>query len=106
MSAISMMNQTITVYQRSSYDGEGREVVGNGTTVRARVQPKTKNVFSQNSQLLTVEIVAYVPPDTSIVVDDRVGYGSQFYKVHTAYPTPNGDGNVEFIKVELLKWQT
>lgn len=105
MSSLSLMNQSISVYQRSSYDSHGREVVGSATTVVARIQQKTRNVFMANRELVTILATAYVPPGTTVSIDDKVSFASQTMKVFSKYEVPDGSGNVDHIKLELIRWQ-
>lgn len=106
MSLNGLLNQTIVVYGKTSYNAYGREVVsGSATSVKARFQPQTKTRLLPNGAVLTIDAVAYVPANTTINVDDRVDVGTTRYKVLAKYPTPDGQGNTNHIKIELIKWQ-
>jgi hypothetical protein len=110
MTATGLMNQTMVIYNRTSYGADGREVYDVGTTVRCRFQQKTKNVFSpkglpNNGGLLTINGVAYVPATTTVSIDDKVTFSSENYKVYSKYSVPGRNGQTAYVKLELLKWQ-
>ncbi len=99
------MNQTVEMYPLSSYDGQGREQLGQGVTLRCRAQAMSKNIMGPNNQLITIALVLYVPPNSAVELDYKALYLGEYYKVLRKYPTPNGEGTIEFIKVECTKWQ-
>lgn len=105
MSVHSLMNQTITLYNKSSYNEYGREVVGTGSEVCARVQETTKRKLLDNGNLITINAICYVPTDTSVSTDDRVDYSGNKFKVFGKYSAVDGGGNVNHIKLELVKWR-
>ena len=104
MSVTDFFNQTITLYNKSSYDKFGKMVVGSGTSVDARVQEDTKNIVLTNGQIITIIATVYVGSSTTVSVNDMVTYDSTNYKVYTKYKTVDGDGTVNHIKLELIKW--
>ena len=106
MSLAGLLNQSIVIYTKSSYNSQGREVLGGVNTVRARVQPKSKNVMSPTGAILTIAAIAYVLPNTTVSVDDKVTYDSSAYKVYSKYPVADGQGTINHIKLELIRWQT
>ena len=101
-----LLNQTITIYGKTSYTAQGREVVGAGTSIQARFQAKQKNVMSPTGAIITIAATAYVAADTVVAIDDRVIYDSQTYKVYSKYKVADGQGNINHIKLDLLLWQT
>lgn len=104
MSFLGLLNQTLTVYNKTSYNEMGREVVGSGTSVSARVQQTTKRTLLPNGNLQVIDIVAYVPSDTTIATDDRVDYSGNKFKVFNKYEAVDS-GAVHHIKLELIKWK-
>lgn len=106
MSVLSLLNQTIVVYPKSSYSAQGREIVGGATNVRARVQAKNKNVMTPTGAILTIEAVVYILPTASVNVEDKVTYSGQTYKVYSKYPAVDGQGETNHYKLELIRWQT
>ena len=105
MSIGNLLSQTITIYNKSSYDEFGRLVLGAGIDINARVQPKSTRRLLPNGDVLTIDALTYVPADTTVNTDDKIVYGNDTYKVYGKYPTPDGKGNTAFIRLELLKWQ-
>ena len=104
MSVTDFFNQTITLYNRSSYDKYGKLVVGSGSSVSARVQEDTKNVVLTNGQVITILATAYVNASTTVSANDKVTYSSVDYKVYRKYKTVDGAGDANHIKLELIKW--
>lgn len=101
-----LFNQTLTIYNKTSYDQYGREVVGSGTDVQGRLIIKTLSRLLPNGQTVQIEAIAYVPTGTTVNANDRVTYGSDNYKVHGKYAPVDRNGNINHIKIELAKWQT
>lgn len=106
MSVGNLLNQSILIYNKASYDAYGRRSVSDGTTVNARFQAKQTRKLMPNGDVLAVDAIAYVPASTTVSTDDKVTYDSVDYKVLNLYKTPNGKGNTHFIKLELVKWLT
>lgn len=104
MSLQSLLNQTITIYAKSSYNEEGREVVGDGTSIKCRFQQTTKRRLLPNGSLQTIDAVVYVPGSTSINTDDKVSFGGVNYKVFGKYAAIDGIGQTNHLKLELIKW--
>jgi len=101
-----LLNQTIIIYGKSSYNSQGREVVGSGVSVKARFQAKQKNIMLPTGATITISAIAYVASTISANIDDKVTYDSQTYKVFAKYKVPDSKGNTNHIKLDLLKWQT
>ena len=99
-----LLNQTITIYAKSSYNSEGREVVGAGSSIKCRFQQTTKRKLMPNGNLQTIDAIVYVPGDTSINTDDKVAFNSVNYKVFGKYAAVDGAGETNHIKLELIKW--
>lgn len=105
MSLIGLLNQTISIAGKSSYNSEGREIVGSGTSVKCRFQQTTKRRLMPNGNLQTIDAIVYVPGTTTVTTDDKVTYAAVTYKVFSIYAAINGQGNVDHYKLELIKWQ-
>jgi hypothetical protein len=105
MSLKGLFRQTLTLYNQSSYDEYGNEVVGNGTTLRGRFQATTKQKLLPNGTLKNILAIAYVPSDTDVEIDDKITYDSVNYKVFGRYEAIDGNGKINHIKLELVKWQ-
>lgn len=105
MSIYGLLNQTLIIYGKSSYDEYGRPQVGSGTSIKARVQAKTTRKILANGDIVTIDAIAYVPQDTSVNTDDKVSFDSNTYKVFGKYPVADRVGDTHHIKLELMKWQ-
>jgi hypothetical protein len=99
------MNQTITITTRTGYNAYGREIVGTATSVQSRFQRNTKQKLLPNGSLITIEAVVYVPPDTTVAIDDKVSYSDTDYKVYGIYSAIDGTGDTNHLKLELTKWK-
>lgn len=106
MSLLGLLNQTITIYAKSSYNTEGREVMGSGTSIKCRFQQTTKRKLLPNGNLQTIDAIVYVPSTTSINTDDKVTFGSTNYKVFGKYAAIDGKGQTNHLKLELIRWLT
>lgn len=105
MTYASLLNQTGTLYPKAIYNKMGRVQTSTGVSVRCRFQQKTVRKLMANGQVLTIEAIAYLPADSTVATDDRFDYGSSKFKVVSKYEGVGGSGNVENIKIELIKWQ-
>jgi len=105
MKPTNFFNQSITLYSKSSYNRYGREVIGTGTSYKARVQLTNKSRLLLNGQVQVIDAIAYVQPDLTVAVNDRIDVGSNKYKVQGIYTAVDGQGNTNHIKLELIKWQ-
>lgn len=106
MSIAGLLNQTIVIYGKTSYNAQGREVVGSGVSVPARVQMTNKNVMGPNGAILTIAAKVDVGPNTTVNVDDKVTYAGQNFKVYTVYPVPGRLGTTHHKLLDLIRWQT
>ena len=104
MGLLGLLNQKITLYAKSSYNSEGREVVGAGSSIKCRFQRTTKRSLLPNGSLQTIDAIVYVPPGTTIATDDKVSFSSVDYKVFGKYDAVDGQGDINHIKLELIKW--
>ena len=103
MSLPQLLNQTITIYSKSSYDAQGREVLGSGETIKARFQRVTKSRFLPNQQVVTIDGIAYLDGEADVNVNDKVTYSGENYKVHGKSIAVDGQGNFHHTKIELIK---
>ena len=111
MAATDLFNQTITLYNRTSYASDGRLVASSGSNIKARVQFSNKQRYQYNGvgtgnvSVITIDLIAYISSNNTVNVDDRVSYDSTDYKIAGIYKTVDGAGNVNHIKLELVKWK-
>ncbi len=105
MSINGLLNQQITISSKTGYNAYGRETVSTETTIQARFQKRTKQKLLPNGSVITIEAICYVPPDTTVVVDDKISYGDVDYKVFGIYQAVDGSGDTNHLKLELVKWK-
>lgn len=105
MAVTDLLNQTITLYTRSSYNKYGKLVVGSGTSYKARFQRHTKDILSATGEVIHIEAIVYVAPSVTVNVNDKVTFSGTDYKVFTKYDAVDGSGTTNHIKLELIKWQ-
>lgn len=105
MSVTSLMNQSLTLYPKASYDRYGREVVGSGSSVICRFQATTKTKLLANGEIAQIEGIVYVPSTTTVEIDDKVTFNSKDFKVFGKYTAVDGDGVTNHIRLELIQWK-
>lgn len=105
MSIEGLMNQSLTLYPKTGYGGDGREISGSSTTVQCRAQMKTKRVLLPDGSTVTIDGVLYVPASTVVDTDYKAVLSGVNYKVLAKYPVPGGDGQTHHIKLEVVKWE-
>jgi hypothetical protein len=104
MSFESLLNQTITIYNKASTDKWGRKTVGSGTSVSARLKEATDTFLLPNGEVQIVDGVAYVDAGTTVSVDDKISYNSIDYRVLKKEVQVDGAGTNHHIKLILIKW--
>ena len=105
MSLSGLLNQTATLYNKSSYSADGRENLGSGSSIRVRLQPKAKRVLMPDGSVLTIDAIAFAKASETINTDDKITYNSITYKVVDAYPVPGMNGQTHHQELRLQKWQ-
>lgn len=105
MTIAGLMNQSVTLYNRSGRGGDGRPTFGSGNTISARLQPKTKRKLMANGDVLTIDAMAFIAADVTIASDDKITAGGVTYRVVEVYPVPGGNGATHHKEVNLVKWQ-
>ena len=105
MGISGLLNQTATLYNRSSYGADGREAFGTGSTVRIRMQPKGKRMLMPDGSIYTIDAIAFVRPDEVLSTDDKIVYNNVTYKVVDIYLVPGRNGITNHQELKLIKWQ-
>lgn len=105
MSLTGLLNQTITLYSKTSYNKFGREVVGTGVDYYARVQLVTKSRLLPNGQTVLINLIVYIKPSVTVNINDKVTYDSVDYKVFGVSKPVDGTGTLHHTKLELTRWQ-
>ncbi|MBU1110785.1 hypothetical protein KKB83_04155 [Patescibacteria group bacterium] len=104
MNPVGFFNQTITVATKTANNRYGRATFGTGTDQNARFQKKNKEKLLPNGQLVTIEAIVYCKGSLSININDKITYGSDNYKVYSKSEAIDGEGNINHLKLELIKW--
>ncbi len=109
MSLNSLMRQIITLYNRSGFDRYGKETVGSGSSVKARVQVVSKPRFhfsadGSNAVQYVITAIIYIPSTTTVNEGDKITHGALDYRVHGITLSTDGRGNTAFKKLECTKW--
>lgn len=105
MTLAGLLNQSVTLYSKASYNAEGREVMGSGVSVSARAQETTKRKLLPNGSQIEISLILYVEPSTTVSTDDKVTYNGNNYKVFSKYNAVDEFGAVNHIKLECIKWR-
>lgn len=103
MALPNLLNQTVSVYPRASYDSYGREVLGSAVSYKARVQEVTKTIQQPNGQIIAVDAIAYLNANPTISINDKVSFNSTTYKVVGKSTAIDGQGNTNHVKLMLAK---
>lgn len=104
MNPNSLMKQTGIITIKSSNDQYGREQIASSTTVSCRAQLQTKTRFLGNGETLVIDGVVYLPAGTTVNLNDKFTFSGVSYKVHSKYSPVDGNGSVNHIKIEIIKW--
>lgn len=99
------MNQTVTLYSKSSYNRYGREQVGSGTDYKCRAEEVSKARLTPTGEQVMINLILYMDSTVSVSIDDRATYNSEEYKVFSVKKPIDGSGNTHHLKLELIKWQ-
>ena len=99
-----LLNQTISLYTKTSLDAYGRKQVGSAVSHVARVQETTKAILLPNGETVNIVAIVYLKPDVSVSNGDKIGYGGNFYKIFSK-DTVIGQSVSHHIKLHLTKWQ-
>lgn len=98
------MNQSGTISTKTGNDQYGRNQFSTTVTVSCRLQLQTKTRFLPNGQTLIIDGIVYLPANTTVEINDKFTYAGVVYKIHSKYSPIDGEGNVNHIKVEIIKW--
>lgn len=105
MSLSGLLNQTVTIYPKSSYNKYGREVVSSGAENCARVQEVSKSKLLPNGQTINIDLIVYLKNNVTVSINDKLDYLGTKYKVFSFSKPVDGSGQLHHIKIECIKWQ-
>ena len=101
-----LLNQVVNIYPLVRFDEYGKEVEGTPVQYKARFQRVSKTKMLPTGQLTTIDGIVYIAGDPDVDLNYRVNYGTDRYKVFSKTTQIDGQGNVDHIKLELIKWLT
>lgn len=106
MSKIShLLNQNMTVYNKTTNNRYGRENHGAGTTAKCRFQEKDITKLMPNGDSITLSGLIFAEPDLTISNNDRVTYNSVDYRVHAVAKSAGFTGAIDHLEIEVSLWQ-
>ena len=97
-------NQTITVASKTGNNRYARATFGTGADNNARFQIYNKTKLLPNGQVVMIEAIVYCKGTLDLSINDKVTYGSDNYKVYGKREAIDGEGNINHLKLELIKW--
>lgn len=106
MSFSSLLNQTISIYNKTGLDVTGREVTSAATSVKANFQRSNKNIMLPNGTVVQIEALIFVKPSVTVNNGDRVSYSGVDYKVVGKHHRIGRTGAVHHLELDVIKWQT
>lgn len=101
----ALLNQTITVYNKSSLDKFGRESFGSGSSVKARMEVSRKSRLLPTGDTMTIDAKCFLSSAATVSRGDKVSYDSVDYKVTDIHKAIGGNGAVHHLELELQKWE-
>ena len=104
MTIAGLLNQTITIYNKTGFDSFGKPNLSSGVSARARVQQVTKQRVLPNNVVVTIYAIMYVGPSVTVNVDDRITHGGVDYKVFSRNVQVDDRGATNHYKLECTKW--
>lgn len=105
MTPVGFFNQSITVSSKTGNNRYARATFGEGDENNARFQIKNKSRLLPNGQVVMIEAIMYCKGDLNININDKVVYGTNNYKVYSKSEAIDGEGNINHLKLEVVKWQ-
>ena len=105
MSFQSLLNQSITISNKSGYDRYGKETTTGNTVVSARVEVKNQVKLLGNGETYVVNAIAFLPSTTTVNIDDKISYNGVDYKVLNKELVKQANGTTHHLELELRLWQ-
>lgn len=105
MSLNGLLRQLVSIYNESSLDKHGRQTFGDATMEYARMQVGRKTRLLPNSEVMLIDAVCFLLPNTVATRGSKVNYDSVDYKVMEIAKVIGGTGTIHHMEAELQKWQ-
>lgn len=106
MSIKSLLNQSLTLYNRSGYGSDGEPTFSSGVATACRFEAKTKRILLPDGSVLTIDAEIWVGPDVTVSTNDKANYDSNDYKVVDIAKVVDETGNTHHQELRLVKWPT
>jgi len=95
---VDLLDQTVTVANKTGRNSEGQPTYGAGTQVNARVQETSKRFMKGNGMEVQARLMIFLPSTATVDTDDKITYESNDYYVIEKRTRRNGDGSVHHIE--------
>lgn len=96
------LNQTITLYRKSSKNKYGEESFGAAATHKARFQERYKLIDLPNGEKIETDASVWLLPSVAIDKEDKISYRSKDWEVVQVY-NRQGRTSIDHIQVILRK---
>jgi hypothetical protein len=101
---LHLLRDTITIYSTPAIDEYGKNQFSAGVVIKCRFVEKTKVILGPTGENITAEAEVWLAPDTDVVLDDKLLYGTQGYRV-VQIAKQRDMTNVKFIKCLLERYE-
>lgn len=101
-----LLNQTVSVYERVSYNRYGKATFDTPSTYSARVEQKLKRRLDPRGEVVTTNAKIIFDGSPNITTESKITYGDITYRPVFINQAVDGDGNVHHLSVEVSLWQT
>jgi hypothetical protein len=97
-----LLNQTVSIANKTGRNSEGQPTYGTPTSTSARVQETTQRVTNSKGMEVKAALKIFLPSPTTINIDDKVTFGSVDYTVVEKNKPRIEDGSVNHIEILVL----
>lgn len=104
MSLASLLNQTGTLYSKSTKDLAGRPSQVNGRSIRCRFEQVKKTIVTQAGKTEPIDGLAFFAGDETATPGDKFVFSSQNYRIMKVAPIIVGGGQTHHLEAFLQLW--
>lgn len=105
MSFTGLLNQTISVYNRTTRDLHGKLSFGTAASVSARVERKYGlTIITKENDKEPIDAVVFVPAGTAVENSDKIVYDSQTYRVVKRLDQVGRGGDIHHVELFIQRW--
>lgn len=101
MSILSLLNQTVSIEPKSTPNGYGEASYGAAATHRCRLQRVYRVVRTDQGETKVSQTVLYLPPSSTVSVDDRATIESETFHVTEVARHVDGNGTLHHFRALL-----